>query len=124
MRREVTMMGRWSRIALTGAAAFSFLLAYTAETNAQFGLGAQQGQQRPERSVLSSSTGRYVFGQISDSGKDQFMLDTQTGRVWRVSESSEVGMFLSPVPYKTGEGKYSFLPGTDKDWKPKAAEKR
>lgn len=34
--------------------------------------------------VLSSSTGRFVFGQISDYKSDQFMLDTQTGRVWQI----------------------------------------
>jgi hypothetical protein len=34
--------------------------------------------------ALSSATGRFVFGQISESGKDKYMLDTQTGRLWEV----------------------------------------
>jgi hypothetical protein len=34
--------------------------------------------------ILSSASGRYVFGQISDFRRDQYMLDTQTGRLWRV----------------------------------------
>jgi hypothetical protein len=38
------------------------------------------------------------------------MLDTFTGRLWRVSETGEVGLFLNPVPYRTKEGKYSPFP--------------
>lgn len=38
----------------------------------------------PAGSVLSSAGGRYVFGQISGYGRHQFMLDTQTGRLWRM----------------------------------------
>lgn len=34
---------------------------------------------------LSASGGRYVLGQISSFRRDQFMLDTQTGRVWTLS---------------------------------------
>ena len=64
----------------------------------------------PKGRVLSSPNGRYVFGQISDSSKDQYMLDTWTGRLWRMSESGEVGKFLLPIPYQIGEGKYSYLP--------------
>lgn len=37
-----------------------------------------------EGNVLSAEGGRYVFGQISDARRDQFMLDTATGRLWRV----------------------------------------
>ncbi len=72
------------------------------------GIGPQQGPERHE--VLSSQNGRFVFGQISGSSKDQFMLDTQTGRIWRIAESGEVGVFLRAVPYKTADGKYSPLP--------------
>ena len=64
---------------------------------------------QPNR-VLSSPNGRYVFGQISDSEKDQYMLDTWTGRLWRMSENGEVGKFLLPIPYQISEGKYSYLP--------------
>lgn len=34
--------------------------------------------------VLASENGRYVFGQISEYRRDQYMLDTKTGRLWRV----------------------------------------
>lgn len=75
-----------------------------------FGISQQQAQQRPSVGTLSSPVGRFVFGQISDSGKDKFMLDTTTGRLWRISESGEIGIFLSPVPYRTKKEKYSMTP--------------
>lgn len=37
----------------------------------------------PPGSVLSAAGGRFVFGQISEYRRDQYLLDTQTGRVWR-----------------------------------------
>ena len=33
---------------------------------------------------LSTDNGRFVFGQISEFRQDQFMLDTETGRLWEV----------------------------------------
>lgn len=33
---------------------------------------------------LSAAGGRYVFGQISAMRRDQYLLDTQTGRVWQL----------------------------------------
>jgi hypothetical protein len=75
-----------------------------------FGIGSQQALQKSQEGVLSSFQGRYVFGQISSSSKDKFMLDTRTGRLWRITESSRVGMFLTSVPYKTEDGEYSPFP--------------
>ncbi len=69
----------------------------------------QKGKEKSYR-ILSSPTGRFVFGQISDSSKDQYMLDTWTGRLWHLTESGEVGKFLEPVPYKTKDGKYRPYP--------------
>jgi hypothetical protein len=43
-----------------------------------------QPSQREPGSVLSSQGGRYVFGQISPMRRDQYMLDTQTGRLWQI----------------------------------------
>jgi hypothetical protein len=76
--------------------------------------------------VLSSSLGRYVFGQVSDFRADRFMLDTQTGRLWVASCAplpgsstplSELGpiyqngmQVLEPVPYDHGVKGFSFLP--------------
>jgi hypothetical protein len=38
---------------------------------------------------LSSETGRFAFGQISEYRRDVFLLDTQTGRIWILAESPE-----------------------------------
>jgi hypothetical protein len=48
------------------------------------------GQSAPRESgtVLSSQGGRYVFGQISPARRDQYMLDTQTGRLWQIVTST------------------------------------
>lgn len=42
-------------------------------------------QSTPGISVLASPVGRYVFGQIGTFRSDQYLLDTQTGRLWKVS---------------------------------------
>ncbi len=70
-----------------------------------------QQKQRPKQQVLISQNGRFVFGQISDSSKDKFMLDTFTGRLWKISETGAIGLFLKSVSYRTKEGKLSLLPG-------------
>jgi hypothetical protein len=38
------------------------------------------------------------------------MLDTQTGRLWQIAESGEIGIFLRTVPYRDAEGACSPLP--------------
>ncbi len=74
-------------------------------------LGITQQQSKQEiQQVLSCENGRYVFGQISDSSSDQFMLDTLTGRLWRVAKSGEIGLYLTKVPYRHEDGKYLSLP--------------
>lgn len=73
--------------------------------------------------VLSSQGGRYVFGQVSSYRRDQYMLDAETGRLWRmtcVSHESktdakatgpgECGLtVLDPVPYTDGAD-YNVMP--------------
>lgn len=78
-----------------------------------------QPQQQPQHGALGSSQGRFVFGQISGASGDKFMLDTFTGRLWRISESGEVGLFLDEIPYQTGDGEYSPLPDNGSAPKPK-----
>lgn len=80
-----------------------------------FGMMSTQGQKKPENQVLSSQNGRFVFGQISDSTKDQFMLDTLTGRLWRISERGDIGVFLIGVPYCDSDGKCHALPDEQPD---------
>jgi len=38
------------------------------------------------------------------------MLDTFTGRLWKISETGAIGLFLKSVSYRTEEGKLSPLP--------------
>lgn len=50
--------------------------------------------------ILGSSNGRYVLGQLNQLARDQYLLDTQTGQLWRLSvfdEAKNVALF--PVPY-------------------------
>src|SRR4030043_1113659 len=79
------------------------------EAKAQFGVSPTQVTMDKGK-VLSAAGGRFFFGQISDSGKDQFMLDTLTGRLWRIAESGDVGIFLRSVLYRNEAGKYSPVP--------------
>ncbi len=69
-----------------------------------------QERQKTRAQILSASNGRFVFGQISDSDKDQFMLDTETGRLWRVAERGDIGLYLKSVPYCDSKGKCDSLP--------------
>lgn len=47
-----------------------------------------QSSPREAGSVLASPGGRYVFGQISPARRDQYMLDTQTGRLWQIVQTT------------------------------------
>ena len=74
-------------------------------------LGApSQRTEKPKQEILFSKNGRFVFGQISDSSKDQFMLDTVTGRLWRIAETGEIGTFLRAIPYRNDERELSHVP--------------
>ena len=74
------------------------------------GLLSPQPKQQTQRGLLATENGRFAFGQISDSSKDKFMLDTLTGRLWRIAESGEIGLYLTVVPYRTKKGEYTDLP--------------
>ena len=89
----------------------------------QFGTTAPQPQAKEQFSILNSENGRFAFGQISDSGKDKFMLDTWTGRLWRITESGEVGLYLIPVPYRIEQGEYAPVPEEESPKKEKKTEK-
>lgn len=61
--------------------------------------------------MLSSENGRFVFGQISEYRRDQYVLDTKTGRLWqkvvakvgKPGEETEVDV-LQPIYYETKDG--------------------
>ena len=40
---------------------------------------------QPPSVVLNSANGRFAFGQVGTFRSDQYLLDTQTGRLWKVS---------------------------------------
>ena len=104
-------MGRYKRIFLVGISLSSLVLFGSINIYAQpLGLMSQKPQEKSQQKLLSSVNGRFVFGQISNSSKDQFMLDTFTGRLWRIAESGAIGIFLRSVPYRNKDGKCSALP--------------
>lgn len=79
--------------------------------NAQEKIKVAQDQQK----TLGSANGRFVFGQISDFRSDQYMLDTQTGRLWQIVErtdekGSSAGRALQVIPYVSVDGKFGLLP--------------
>ncbi len=59
--------------------------------------------------IIASSGGRFVFGQMSGSGEDQYMLDTQTGRLWKL-QSLEGALALVPVSYRAADTTRTTLP--------------
>lgn len=48
---------------------------------------------------LGVDGGRFVFGQISEYRSDQYMLDTQTGRLWRIVMMPDSTTALQPIIY-------------------------
>ena len=86
------------------------VLSYSANVFAQTLGTPAQGTEKSKQEILFSDKGRYVFGQISDSSKDQFMLDTVTGRLWRIAETGAIGMYLRAIPYRNDDGEISHVP--------------
>ncbi|MFB9068933.1 hypothetical protein [Pseudofulvimonas gallinarii] len=55
--------------------------------------------------------GRFVFGQINEFNADQYMLDTQTGRLWRLVDTADgQNSVLEPVPYAMPDGRTQTMP--------------
>jgi len=58
--------------------------------------------------VLQTNGGRFVFGQINGIRGDQYMLDSQTGRLWRIAVDPKTGItYLNPVLYRLVDGSIS-----------------
>lgn len=51
----------------------------------------------PATKTLATPGGRYVFGQISDFRRDQYMLDTYTGRLWQIVARPKLDAQGNPV---------------------------
>ena len=118
-------MDRISKILIMAVAFFSLIFVGSIGVWAQpLGILSQRPQQESEQQVLGSNNGRFVFGQVSSSSKDKFMLDTLTGRLWRIAESGGVGLYLTPVTYRIGKGEYAPIPGAIPEAEAKGTEKK
>ena len=80
---------------------------------------AALAQNNPSGGVISSSGGRFVFGQMPGSGADQYMLDTQTGRLWKL-QTLDGAPALVPVPYRAPDATRTAFPSDE----PAAAEQK
>ena len=103
-------MGKHITIIAIPIALFIFLLFFTLSAEAQFGFPPKQVQKKSHQAILSTSQGRFAFGQVSESREDKFMLDTVTGRLWRLTKRTDVGLCLTVIPYYSEDGKCSSLP--------------
>ena len=103
-------MGKHVTIIAILIALFSFLLFSPLSTEAQFGLTPKQVQKKSHQGVLSTAQGRFAFGQVSESSEDKFMLDTFTGRLWRLNKRTDIGICLTVIPYRSKDGECSSLP--------------
>ena len=103
-------MGKHITIIAIPIALFSFLLFSPLSAEAQFGFTPKQVQKKSHQAILSTTQGRFAFGQVSESSEDKFMLDTFTGRLWRLTKRTDVGLCLIVIPYHSNDGKCSSLP--------------
>jgi hypothetical protein len=94
---------------------FVFFFFSPLSVDAQFGFQQQPVVQQSHQAVLSTAQGRFAFGQVSDSSEDKFMLDTFTGRLWRLGKRTDIGLCLTSVPYRSDDGECSPLPETLSD---------
>lgn len=69
----------------------------------------------PQNKTLGTASGRFVFGQISSMRRDQYMLDTQTGRLWTIVVDEKEHTKLQPVPYVQIMGDEAYAPDSWKD---------
>lgn len=72
------------------------------------GVAAAQSSNRPN---TLGGGGRYVFGQVNEFAADQYLLDTVTGRLWRLVDTADGGTsVLEAVPYLLPDGRTQALP--------------
>ena len=60
--------------------------------------------------VLGTDTGRYVFGQISDFRSDQYLIDTETGRLWQLVVDENKNTKMRPIPIIQLLGEEAYVP--------------
>ena len=73
----------------------------------------------PQQKTLASTSGRFVFGQISDYRRDQYLLDTASGRLWqkvcaksdeKSTSQDDCVAVLQIIPYVGTDDKWSVTP--------------
>jgi hypothetical protein len=69
----------------------------------------------PAQKILATPSGRFVYGQVSDFRGDQFLLDTQTGRLWQMVVDKEGQKKLQPVPIIQILGDEAYIPDTQQE---------
>ncbi len=69
----------------------------------------------PQQKIMSSPNGRYVFSQVSEFARHQYMLDTQTGRLWQIVHDEKDNNKLQPVPYIQILGDEAYIPDPPSD---------
>ena len=94
---------------------FALLLCLDLQAPAVWAAEARQSADLQQYPALASAAGRYVFGQVSAKDEDKFLLDTQTGRLWRMVQKPNTSeVFLLVIPYANTEwktqGRYSEIP--------------
>ena len=117
-------MDQYKKFFVTVIILSSIFFGYMSVCAQPLGFMSSQQPQKPKQEILCSANGRFVFGQISDSSKDQFMLDTLTGRLWRIAESGKLGVYLRSIPYLKEKGDCSPLPPEISDSGSGEAEKK
>jgi len=59
---------------------------------------------------ILEGSGKFAFGQISDFRQDQYLLDSDSGRLWRIVKSDRIGTTLEEIPFLRGNDSYSYSP--------------
>lgn len=60
------------------------------------------GSIEPNPAGVKNVNGRYKLDQISKFRRDQFLLDTLTGRVWQTAVTENNITIFQPLPYQNG----------------------
>lgn len=72
-------------------------------------VSASSWAQDAKRQTLSVPGGRFVLGQVGDDASSQYLLDSQTGRVWEVinitnEQGQSIATGLKPLRFYTTSG--------------------
>lgn len=62
---------------------------------------------------LASQNGRYAFGRVTESNRDVYLLDTQTGRLWQATWDKDGQPLLKQVAFLRADGTTAFFPEND-----------